>query len=227
MSEGLSALATENYDDAYDLFGEVLLIRPDSVDARDAQTQAQQGQKLDEIARVEARALGFETRELWDTAIQLYRGLLETEESLAFAQTGLERSMLRADLDAKLVNLIDNPTLLFDDRVLTDAGALLDDARQVQDAGGRLTQQIADLDQLIVLASTPLTITFQSDELTSVTIYRVGSFGTFAAKEVELRPGNYRAQGSRNGYRDVLVDFVVRPGRQPAAIDVRCADLIS
>lgn len=226
MSEGLSALATENYDDAYDLFGEVLLIRPDSVDARDAQTQAQQGQKLDEIALVEARALGFETRELWDTAIQLYRGLLETEESLAFAQTGLERSMLRADLDAKLVNLIDNPTLLFDDRVLTDAGALLDDARQVQDAGDRLTQQIADLDQLIVLASTPLTITFQSDELTSVTIYRVGSFGTFAEKEVELRPGNYRAQGSRNGYRDVLVDFIVRPGRQTASIDVRCAELI-
>jgi tetratricopeptide (TPR) repeat protein len=226
MSEGLSALATENYDDAYDLFGEALVLRPDSVDARGAQTQAQQGQKLDEIALVEARALGFEARELWETAIQLYRGLLETEESLAFAQTGLERSMLRADLDAKLVNLIGNPALLFDDRVLTDAGAFLIDARQVENAGNRLKQQIENLDRLIVLASTPLTVELQSDELTSVTVYRVGSLGIFAAKEVELRPGNYRAQGSRNGYRDVLVDIIVRPGREIAPIDVRCVEPI-
>ncbi|MFL2546964.1 MAG: hypothetical protein ACJ0SL_06335 [Candidatus Rariloculaceae bacterium] len=226
MSLGLSALAAEDYSDAYDLFAEALVIRPGSDDARSAQVQAEQGMKLDEIALVEARALGFETRELWENAIQLYRGLLETDESLAFAQVGLQRSILRADLDAKLVNLIENPALLFSDQVLADAGLLLDEARQVESAGDRLAQQITDLDRLIVLASTPIAVQLSSDELTNVTVYRVGALGTFAGTEVELRPGNYRAQGTRNGYRDVLVDIIVRPGRDTTPIDVRCVEPI-
>jgi tetratricopeptide (TPR) repeat protein len=226
MSRGLSALAAEDYSDAYDLFAEALVLRPDSADARNAQVQAEQGQKLDEIALVEARALGFEARELWENAIQLYRGLLETDESLAFAQAGLQRSILRADLDAKLVNLIDNPALLFSDQVLADAGLLLDEAQQVENAGDRLTQQIADLDRLIVLASTPVTVKLTSDALTNVTVFRVGALGTFSDTEVELRPGNYRAQGTRNGYRDVLVDIIVRPGRDMTPIEVRCVEPI-
>jgi hypothetical protein len=226
MSQGLSALAQEEFDDAYDSFAAALLLRADSAEAREGQIQAEQGQKLDEIALVEARALGYETRELWEMAIQLYRGLLETDASLVFAQDGLERSIVRADLDAKLVNLIGNPTLLFDDRVLADAGALLADARQVEKAGARLQEQITDLDRLVVLASTPLTVELRSDELTSVTVYRVGKLGTFATTEVELRPGNYRAQGTRNGYRDVLVDIIVRPGREIAPVEVQCVEPI-
>ena len=57
----------------------------------------------------------------------------------------------------------------------------------------------------------------ESDQLTSVTLYRVGALGAFAAKEVELRPGTYTAIGSRDGYRDVRQTFTVRPGPELAA----------
>ncbi len=226
MSQGLSALAQEDFTDAYELFGEARVLRPNSAEAIDGQTQAEQGQKLDQIALVEARALAFERRELWEQAIDLYRDLLATDASLAFAQAGLERSMLRADLDVKLVNLIGRPTLLFDDRVLADAGALLSDARTVEDAGPRLDKQIADLDRLVVLASTKLTVEIHSDELTNVTLFRVGPLGSFAVTAVEIRPGNYTVVGSRNGYRDVRVTFTVLPGRELAPVEVRCVEPI-
>lgn len=226
MSEGLSALAQEEFTDAYELFGEARILRPNSAEAIDGQTQAEQGQKLDQIALVEARALAFERRELWAQAIDLYRDLLTTDASLAFAQAGLERSVLRADLDAKLVNLIGRPTLLFEDRILADAGALLSDARTVEDAGPRLEEQIADLDRLVVLASTELTVEIRSDELTNVTLFRVGPLGAFAVTAVEIRPGNYTAVGSRNGYRDVRVTFTVLPGRELAPVEVRCVEPI-
>ena len=163
---------------------------------------------------------------MWEQAIDLYRDLLATDASLAFAQAGLERSMLRADLDVKLVNLIGRPTLLFDDRVLADAGALLSDARTVEDAGPRLDKQIADLDRLVVLASTKLTVEIHSDELTNVTLFRVGPLGSFAVTAVEIRPGNYTVVGSRNGYRDVRVTFTVLPGRELAPVEVRCVEPI-
>jgi len=226
MSQGLSALAQENFKDAGEMFAEALIVRPDSAEARDGQIQAEQGEKLDEIALVEARALAFEQRELWERAIQLYRDLLATDATLIFAQAGLERSMLRADLDAKLVHLIDNPTLLFEDRVLASAGTLLSDARNVEESGQRLEGQIGDLDRLLVLASTELTVELRSDELTDVRILRVRSLGVFAVTEVRLRPGNYVATGSRNGYRDVRASFTVLPGRELAPVDVRCVEPI-
>ena len=226
MSQGMAALAEEEFADAYALFSEARILRPDSAEAFDGRTQAEQGRKLEQIALVEARALAFERRELWEQAIQLYRDLLATDATLAFAQAGLERSVLRADLGAKLANLIDNPTLLFGDRVLADAGALLADAQSVKDPGPLLAEQIAALDGLVVLASTPVTVQIHSDELTSVTLFRVGLLGTLAVTEVELRPGNYTVVGSRNGYRDVRVSFTVLPGRQLAPVEVRCVEPI-
>jgi hypothetical protein len=145
---------------------------------------------------------------------------------LLFAQTGLERAKARAGLDAKLANLIDNPTLLFGDDVLADARALVQVAAAEQQKGPRLTSQIEKLGQLVELAAQPLPVRLESDQLTTVTLYRVGALGAFTAKDLELRPGTYTVIGSRNGYRDVRQTFTVRPGRSLEPISVVCVEPI-
>ena len=90
--------------------------------------------------------------------------------------------------------------------------------------GGR--PQIEQLGQLIELASKPIPVRLESDQITSVTLYRVGSLGAFASKELELRPGTYTVIGSRDGYRDVRRTFTVRPGRSLAPISVVCVEPI-
>lgn len=226
MSRGLSALAQEEYGDAYEIFTQALALRPDSEDALNGQTQAEQGQKLDQIALAEARALAFESREVWEMAIRLYRDALETDATLAFAQQGLERAQGRADLDAKMVHLIDNPNLLFGDRVLADAEALLAEAREIPEPGPRLDGQINDLGRLVGLASTPIPVEIHSDGQTEVTVYRVEALGTFMVKQLQLRPGSYTAVGSRDGYVDVRHTFNVIPGRALEPIRVECVDPI-
>jgi hypothetical protein len=145
---------------------------------------------------------------------------------LLFAQTGLERAQARAGLDAKLANLIDNPTLLFGDSVLADARLLLASASEEAEQGPRLTAQIERLGELVELASKPIAVRLESDQLASVTLYRVGTLGAFAAKDVELRPGTYTVIGSRDGYRDVRHTFTVRPGRNLGPINVVCVEPI-
>ena len=140
--------------------------------------------------------------------------------------TGLTRATARADLDAKLGNLIDNPNLLFRDNVLEEARQLRDAAGAVAEPGPRLEEQKSQLDRLLTLASTPLKVQIRSDQLTEVTVYRVGPLGTFGVKEVELRPGTYTAIGSRNGYRDVRTTFTVLPGRELQPISVVCSEPI-
>jgi tetratricopeptide (TPR) repeat protein len=226
MSKGYSALSAESYTEAQQHFEGALGLRPQAKEAQDGLTQAQEGARLDQIALLEARALAFERRELWDQAVAQYKEALSGDPNLVFAQTGLDRALTRAGLDAKLRNLIDNPTLLFGDTVLSDARKLVEEARAVPERGSRLEEQIGKLERLVTLASTPIAIQLQSDQLTEVTVYRVGPLGVFASKQLELRPGTYTAIGSRNGYRDVRQTFTVLPGRTLDPIKVICTEQI-
>lgn len=226
MSAGFGALAEERYDAAAEQFRAALAMRPGAREASDGLAQAEQGAKLDQIALAEARALAFERRERWDQAIAQYRAALESDATVAFARTGLERATARADLDAKLENLLANPNLLFRDAVLEDARELRDQATATTERGPRLDDQLARLERLLTLASTPLKVELRSDLETEVTLYRVGPLGAFMVKEVELRPGTYTAVGSRNGYRDVRQTFTVVPGRDLPPINIVCSEPI-
>jgi tetratricopeptide (TPR) repeat protein len=226
MSQGSKALAAENYTDAQKQFQTALALRPQAHEAQDGLSQAQEGERLGKIKLTEARALAFERRELWDQAIAQYKGALADDSTLVFAKTGLERSESRAGLDAKLRNLIDNPTLLFGDTVLADARKLVVEARGVADPGPVLTDQVGKLDRLVTLAGTPISVQLTSDQHTEVTVYRVGPLGSFAAKELQLRPGTYTAIGSRNGFHDVRQTFTVVPGRTLPPISVICSEPI-
>jgi tetratricopeptide (TPR) repeat protein len=226
MSKGSTALAAESYAEAQKMFQAALALRPQAREALDGLTQAREGERLSKIAVTEARALAFERREVWDQAVAQYKGALADDPTLVFAKTGLDRSESRAGLDAKLRNLIDNPTLLFSDTVLADARKLVVEARAVPEAGPVLTDQIGKLDRLVTLASTPIAVQLKSDQHTEVTVYRVGALGSFAAKELQLRPGTYTAIGSRNGFHDVRQTFTVVPGRTLPPISVICSEPI-
>jgi len=110
--------------------------------------------------------------------------------------------------------------------VLADASELIGDASAIAAAGPRLTEQTTELARLVRLASTPVEIELQSDEMTEVTVYRVGPLGTFAQRTIEVRPGTYTAVGSRDGYRDVRQTFTVLPGRTVDPIRVACVEPI-
>ncbi|MDE0361285.1 MAG: hypothetical protein OXI74_08975 [Rhodospirillaceae bacterium] len=226
MSRGLNAMAAEEFEDAHELFAQALALRPDSGEALSAQTLADQSLKLEQIALVEARALAFELRERWDDALRLYNDALETDSTLAFAQEGRTRAQYRVDLELKLQNLVDHPDLLFNDNVLRDAQLLASEAGGISPMGPRLGDQVESLDRLLTLASTPLPVQLQSDELTEVTLFRVGRLGQFLVRDLELRPGVYTVVGSRSGYRDVRMTFTVLPGQSLDPIRVECVEPI-
>ena len=110
--------------------------------------------------------------------------------------------------------------------MLADARALIETAGAVKDKGPRLTGQVERLRELVELASKPIPVRIESDQLTTVTLYRVGALGAFAAKDLELRPGTYTVIGSRDGYRDVRQTFTVRPGRNLPPINIVCVEPI-
>jgi len=226
LDAAYSALSESRFEDAIEAFDEALAMRSDSAAARDGRFQAEEGLRLGQIALARVRALAFERRELWNDAIAQYEAALETDPTLEYAIEGLERSRARRDIEVKVLNLLDNPRLLFDDAVLADAFVLRDEVAAVEPRGERIDEQLARLDRLLEAATREYPVALVSDGLTEITVFRVGAIGTFVSTEVKLRPGTYTAVGSRNGYRDVRRSFTVLPGEVLEPIKIVCEEPI-
>jgi hypothetical protein len=76
----------------------------------------------------------------------------------------------------------------------------------------RSAEADGDAEGLDARADVPVSVALQSDNVTQVTIYRVGQLGTFAERSLDLVPGSYTVVGTRPGYRDVRREINVRPG---------------
>ncbi len=94
------------------------------------------------------------------------------------------------------------------------------------DIGPRLAGQRDELSKLLKRAATPIPVQLVSDNLTQVSIYKVGTLGRFNNTRLELRPGTYVAVGVRTGFRDVRREFRVAPEIDMEPVVVRCEEQI-
>ena len=75
-------------------------------------------------------------------------------------------------------------------------------------------------------ADKPVHLALTSDSLTQVSIPNVGTFGSFARRDIELKPGHYTVIGTRDGYRDVRLDVTIAPGEDSQTVSISCNEPI-
>ncbi len=226
MTEGFAALAAGNYEIARAAFETARGMRPASPQPADGLLQLDQALRLDRIRALEAAAQRQEQNEQWEAAVDSYNEALAVDPDLQFAQQGLQRASYRAGLHSRLQEYIDDPDTLSAAPRMQSATQLLLELSRVSPAGPRLDDQKEMLARLLKRAATPLAVQFRSDNLTDVSIYKVGPLGTFEQRQLELRPGRYVAVGSRPGYRDVRLEFRVAPEIDMQPIVVQCEETI-
>jgi tetratricopeptide (TPR) repeat protein len=226
MAQGLDALAKGDYAAARTAFERAGRLRPGAPEVTDGLAQAERGLAGGAIAARLAAAQEAERAERWSQALAEYRKALELDGNLLAARQGVERAEPRAMIDAELAALIERPERLFSADVRSAARVMLQHARAVPAPGPVLVRQIETVDRLLVAAETPLRVALTSDNLTDVTIYRVGRLGSFERKDVDLLPGRYTVVGVRPGYRDVRREITLLPGRDAPAVAIRCEEPI-
>lgn len=185
-----------------------------------------QARREQQIRSLRQQAQAAVVDENWAAAVDGYLKALQLDASLVFADQGLQTARPRAELDARLQALIDQPQRLHSAAVLAEAEAVLAQARRIDVAGPRLREQIAALEQARDAAAQPVMVELVSDGQTQVTLYRVGSLGRFMQHQTRLRPGRYVALGSRPGYIDVRREFEVAAGGGPTRVEIRCTEAL-
>jgi tetratricopeptide (TPR) repeat protein len=226
MTEGLAALAERDYPGARAAFRMAQQLMPESREPADGMLQVDQGIRLDRIAAMERRAIKEEQQEAWETAVETYAEILEIDADLEFAQQGRARTQQMADLHAQLDEYIAAPDSLSSPSTMSKATRMVVEITRMQEIGPRLSDQRDQLSRLLKRAATPLTVQLVSDNVTDVSIYKVGKLGSFERRQLDLRPGTYVAVGSRPGFRDVRLEFRVAPEVDLQPVVVRCEEAI-
>jgi tetratricopeptide (TPR) repeat protein len=226
MARGFSALARADHANARRAFEEAGRLRPNAPEVAQALRQVEQEQRTNAIATKLRAAQTLEAQERWADALKEYRSVLELDQTVAAAKEGIARVEPRAQLNEQLEMYLTQPERLFSQPVRAAARETLARAQTIANPGPVLQQQIATLADWLARADVPVQVQLQSDNQTQVTIYRVGSLGTFETRSVELVPGSYTVVGTRPGYRDVRRQIDVRPGVPLEPIVIRCEERI-
>ena len=226
MSRGFADAAAGQNDEARAAFNQALALRPGSREAKDALAALDQGQRAAALNLLEARARTAESAERWDEALAAWREAAGLEPSLESARDGLARATPRAELQRHIDALNAKPERLWDPEGRAEARSLIATAAATGNPRERLAASARELERLAAAAESPVRLRLESDGLTQVVIYRVGQYGTFSTRDVELLPGRYTVVGTRNGFRDVRREVVLPPGIPAAAVVVRCEEPI-
>jgi hypothetical protein len=226
MSRGFADAAAGRSEAARAAFDQALAVRPGSREAKEAIAALDRGQRASALNLLEARARDAESAERWDEALAAWREAASLEPSLESAREGLARVTPRAELQRRIDALNAKPERLWAAEGRAEARGLLAAAAAAGNPRERLAESADRLDRLAKAAESPVRLRLQSDGLTQVAIYRVGQYGTFATREVQLLPGRYTVVGTRTGFRDVRREVVLPPGTEPAAVVVRCEEPI-
>jgi serine/threonine protein kinase len=226
MSEAYAAVDRQDWAVARAAFARASTVRPDAPAVADGLRRVDEGERAVALARHLQAARALEAREDWGEAAAEYEEALKLDPTVAFAVEGYRRAAARALLAERLQYHVRHPERLGTPVVAREAETLLQEAREVDPAGPRLRQQIADLERTLADAEAPVAVVIESDGRTDVVVYRVGRLGAFTRKSLELRPGTYTVLGTRTGYRDVLLELVVKPHASPAPLVVRCEETI-
>ena len=226
MTEGLTALYESDYLAARAAFRMAQELQPGSPEPADGLLQVDQGIRLGNISALEREAETREEAEKWQESANAYTRILELDSDLSFAQEGLTHSREMIALHEQLDKYIASPDSLSSPRTMQAATQMVVNITRMPNIGTRLTGQRDELSRLLKRAATPLTVQLVSDNVTNVSIYKVGKLGNFSATELTLRPGTYVAVGSRPGYRDVRLEFRVAPEEDMQPVVVRCEERI-
>ena len=226
MSMGYQALENEKFNLAVKEFKKAVKIKPLDSSAYTGLTQAKSLSMQKTITIQLSKAASKETKENWKQASDIYKHVLTKNNSIIEAQLGLNRSLSRAKLSDNINKILAFPLRLSTTGVYRHAEKLLSEARKIKSAGPKHATQVSRLTKELDKSQINLIVQFRSNKSTNVTLLKNGILGFFNEKKISLKPGVYTVIGSRDGYRDVRIEFQVTPKVMPLSVEVICSEPI-
>lgn len=226
MSDAISALNKKEFGQTKLALDTAQNLRPDAASVRDLRLQLENTEQLVQLQRLRNQALQHEQTEQWEKALKAYNRALKIDASTGFALRGKLRAEKLIEVNRQVQNYLANPDDLQSPKHMDRAREIYEMAVAKNDSGPKFRDNTEKLGELLELYNKLVSVLLQSDDMTDVRVYRVGHLGHFLEHRLELRPGRYKALGTRSGYRDVSISFTVPVTVDEMTLTVYCKEKI-
>ncbi len=129
-------------------------------------------------------------------------------------------------LQSAIEKYINSPYRLADSNVNGSARSTLQQARPYRDASLKLDTGANQLQALLENMNRDIEVVVKSDNKTNVLVRGVGIVGLTESKSIQLKPGQYKFEGKREGYKSKLIDVLVPYDKNRMQLTIICDEPI-
>lgn len=162
----------------------------------------------------------------WPTVSLLAEKGLKQFPNNALIQQALQSARSVASANQTFDGFIDNSARLRDENIRARAEEAIATAELELAISDKLAVKSEQLLALITAENQPVSVQITSDNKTMLKVLGVGVVGKVKQKTIQLKPGNYKVEGVRDGFKTVIVELIVSPQQQSIQIEVVCHERI-
>lgn len=226
LSQAIEAVESKAYNRASELLTRASKMKPNNAQVATLQARIDQEQRAAGQADVEAQIKVFAQADEWKTVSMLAEKSIQSypqSQVLQLARTNAEKILAtRQTIEQYLAR----PQRLADERIRANAERTISQASEISALSPSLQNSISDLESALSGANAPLPVTVYSDNKTYIKVMGVGVVGKVDEKQISLKPGTYRFEGSREGYRSKIISVTVSANASPLSVRLVCTEKV-
>ena len=162
----------------------------------------------------------------WSSALDAYRQVEAIRPGHAPAIQGRQTAERLLALLSAITAQLDAPHRLTLPPVAAQARELIARGREAEQASPQLAARAAELQHTLERYSRQVPVRIVSDGKTKISVRGVGRVGAVVSKLIHLKPGAYRFEGSRSGYKSEIVQVRVPPDAFDVQVEIVCDEPI-
>jgi tetratricopeptide (TPR) repeat protein len=162
----------------------------------------------------------------WQQAKANFAKVIKDMPENETAIEGLKRANEILGLQSSLNQYINNPYRLTHSSVLSAAEKTLTQAQHSSSYSFGIKRQTEQLRKLIATFNRLIPVTIMSDNKTYVLVRGIGKVGVISQKTIQLKPGNYTFEGTRNGFKSKLLQVLIPHDQNNYSVRIICDEPI-
>jgi len=119
-----------------------------------------------------------------------------------------------------------SPYRLTDNGVLNEAKKILEHASHFSEHSSKLRKKINKLNKIIATFNQLISVKVTSDNMTDIQVRGIGRLGQIHNKIIELKPGYYTFEGTRNGFKSKLLQVLIPYNKSNYSVRIICDEPI-
>ncbi len=164
-----------------------------------------------EVAKLIQAAANSAIQDDWITVQQNLELALKLNPQLIDAIEGRDLAKSIIDAQSKFDDYLARSHRLSSKNIVDVVRTELEEAQVLLKYSPRLRAAVSELEVDVIKWQKEVPVRVISDGKTHIIVRRVGIIGAVRDREIMLKPGTYRFEGSRRGYRNKLVEVIVTP----------------